>query len=133
MRILPALLLIPSLAHAELIVENAWIQNLPPSVPVRAGYLEITNPDSEAVYIIGLHGDAFTRIEMHRSVQRNGTMQMEPLPKLEIEAGATLHFEPGGLHLMLHPGQPTRPGDSYRIVIELDDGTTRNIEMVVRK
>lgn len=133
MRLLLALLLIPSLVQAELVFDDAWIQNLPPTVPVRAGYLTLTNPDTSAVRIVGLHGAGFTRIEIHRSVMKDGTMHMEPLQELVIDAGETLRFEPGGLHLMMHPRQPTRPGDSYRIVIEFDDGSTRELDMQVRK
>lgn len=133
MRLLPILLLLPSLARAELAFEDAWIQNLPPTVPVRAGYLTITNLNATAVRVVGLRGAGFTRIEIHRSVMKGDTMHMESVPELVIEAGETLRFEPGGLHLMMHPGQPTRPGEQYRIVIELDDGDTYDIDMQVKK
>ena len=133
MRFLLLLLLIPTLSRADLALEDAWIQNLPPTVPLRAGYLTITNSNDEAVQVIGLRGDGFSSIEIHRSVMKDGTMRMESVPRLVIEAGQTLRFEPGGLHLMMYPEQPTRPGDEYRIVIEFDDGSTREIYMQVRK
>ena len=136
MRILLApllfLLLIPCAARAELVILDAWIQDLPPAVPVRAGYLAISNSNAAAVRIVGLRGAAFERIEMHLSVMKDGTMQMEPVERLTIEAGEILLFEPGGLHLMMYPKQPTRPGDSYRVTVEFDNGETRNFEMVVR-
>jgi len=133
MRILLALLLLPAPVLAELVIDNAWIQNLPPSVPVRAGYLRLSNPGPLAAKIVGLHGEGFTLIEIHRSVTTGGMMRMQPLPTLEIEAGETLDFEPGGLHLMMHAKRPTRPGEHYRIVIELEDGARYDIEMTVRK
>ena len=126
-------LLLPSLARAELEFDDTWIQNLPPSVPVRAGYMTVTNPDPRGVKIVGLRGDGFTRIEIHRSVMRDGEMHMEQLPELEIGAGESLRFEPGGLHLMMYPVEPTRPGKSYRIEVELGDGSISTIEMTVRK
>ncbi len=131
--LLSLLLLLPCLVRADIVVEDAWIKNLPPAVPARAGYLTITNTNAAAVRIVGLHGDAFTRIEMHRTLMKNGTMQMEPVAKLAIEPGETLRFEPGGLHLMMYPQQPTHPGDSYRVIVEFDDGETRGFDMVVRK
>lgn len=133
MRFLWLLLLLPSLARAELVFDDAWIQNLPPSVPVRAGYMTITNPDPQAVKIVGLRGEGFSRIEIHRSVMRDGEMHMDQLPELEIGAGKSLRFEPGGLHLMMYPTEPTRPGDNYRIDVELGDGSIRTIRMTVRK
>lgn len=133
MRILPFLLLLPSVVCAELVIDDPWIQNLPPSVPVRAGYMTLTNPDAQSVKIVALRGDDFERIEIHRSVMRDGTMHMEQLPELEVGAGESLRLAPGGLHLMLYPLAPTRPGDSHRISIEFGDGSRRVIEMTVRK
>ncbi|HKJ52102.1 MAG TPA: copper chaperone PCu(A)C [Gammaproteobacteria bacterium] len=133
MRFLALLLLLPSLARAGLIFDDAWIKNLPPSVPVRAGYLTVTNPDSQGVKIVAVRGEGFTRIEIHRSVMRDGEMHMDQLQELEIGAGQSLRFEPGGLHLMMYPAKPTRPGESYRISIELGDGSIRTIEMTVKK
>jgi len=133
MRLLPAILLIPSLAQADIVIEDAWIQDLPATVPMRAGYLQITNSNAAAARIVGLHGEAFTSIEMHRSLMKNGTMQMEPVAELVIEAGDTLRFEPGGLHLMMYPEQQTRPGDVFRVVVEFGDGESRTFDMVVRR
>ena len=133
MRIASILLLLPSLARAELVIDNAWIQNLPPSVPVRAGYMTLTNSGSQSVKIVALRAEGFTRIEIHRNVMRDGAMHMEQLPDLEIGAGESLGFAPGGLHLMMYPEEPTRPGESHRIIIELSDGSTRPVDMAVRK
>ena len=133
MRVLPVLLLLPSLARAELVIEDAWIKNLPPSVPVRAGYMTLTNPDARSVKIVALRGNDFSRIEIHRSAMRDGVMRMERLPELEVGAGESLRLAPGGLHLMMYPLEPTRPGETYRIGIELGDGSIRTVEMTVRK
>ena len=133
MRILLALLLlIPCLARADLAIEDAWIKNLPPVVPARAGYLTIKNTNDAAVSVVGLHGEAFERIEMHRTVMKNGTMQMEPVAKLTVEPGQSLRFEPGGLHLMMYPREPTSPGDIYRVTVMFDDGETLGFDMVVK-
>jgi len=133
MRVLPVLLLLPSLARAELVIEDAWIKNLPPSVPVRAGYMTLTNPDARSVKIVALRGNDFSRIEIHRSAMRDGVMRMERLPELEVGAGESLRLAPGGLHLMMYPLEPTRPGETYRIGIEFGDGSIRTVEMTVRK
>jgi hypothetical protein len=132
-RLILACLLWPAIAVAEVDVGNAWIQNLPPTVPVRAGYMTLTNTGSQSAKIVGLHGAGFTRIEIHRSVMRDGTMHMERLPALEVAAGERLELAPGGLHLMMYPEEPTRPGDVHRIRIEFGDGSTRTIDMTVRK
>jgi copper(I)-binding protein len=42
----------PGVASAELDIHNAWIKNLPPAVPVRAGYMTIRNAGANAISII---------------------------------------------------------------------------------
>lgn len=128
------LLLLPALARAELEFTDAWIKHLPPTVPVRAGYLTIHNPDDAPRRIVALDSDSFARVEIHQSLMQDGMMRMEQLPEFAIEPGATIKLEPGGLHLMMmEPDAPTRLGQLHRVRIELDDGSTQQIEMTVKK
>ncbi len=127
-------LLLPATGFAQLEFSDAWIKNLPPAVPVRAGYLTIHNPRSRAVSIVALRSEAFASVEIHRTRMQDGMMRMDPVPNLTIAPGETVHLAPGGLHLMLmQPAQPTRPGEIHRITIEFDDGSMQTLELTVRK
>lgn len=136
---MPRLLLIlsvmfPLTAFAELDISEAWIKNLPPSTPVRAGYMKIHNPDQVAVSVVEIRSTAFASIEIHQTSEQDGMMRMDPVPSLKIEAGSSVQLAPGGLHLMMmHPEQPTRPGDIIEILILLDDGSEQAIDMPVKK
>ena len=128
------LLLVPVTAFAELEINDAWIKNLPAAVPVRAGYMTLHNPHSEAVSIVGLRSESFASVEVHRTLMQDGMMRMEAVPDLTLNPGETVQLAPGGLHLMLmQPVEPTRPGEVHRIVIEFDDGSRQSLEMTVRK
>ena len=128
------LLMIPALARAELEVSDAWIKQLPPTVPVRAGYMTIQNTGDTAARIVGADSESFGSVEIHESLMQDGMMRMEQREVLVIEAGATLRLEPGGLHLMLMmPAQPTSPGEIHRVVLRLGDGSTRSVDMTVKK
>jgi len=128
------LLILPGRAVAELDIRDAWIKNLPPAVPVRAGYMTIRNAQANAVSIIAIRSDAFASVEIHRTIAEDGMMRMEPVPTLVIEPDSSVQLAPGGLHLMMmNPTQATRPGDVLQIVIELDDGSTQNLNMTVKK
>jgi copper(I)-binding protein len=128
------LLVFPGGASAELDIHNAWIKNLPPAVPVRAGYMTIRNARADAISIIAIHSDAFSSVEIHRTIAEDGMMRMEAVPTLVIEPDSTVKLAPGGLHLMMmNPAEPTKPGDVLQIVIELDDGSTQNLNMTVKK
>ena len=128
------LLAFPGFALAELEIRDPWIKNLPPSVPVRAGYMTIHNPQSKAVSIVSLSSDAFGSIEIHQTIAQDGMMRMEQVPTLTIEPDSTVHLAPGGLHLMMmNPGKPTRIGDKIEILILFDDGSEQKLEMWVKK
>jgi hypothetical protein len=128
------LLILPGSAVAELEIHDAWIKNLPPAVPVRAGYMTIHNAQANAVSIIAIRSDAFSSVEIHRTIAEDGMMRMEPVPTLVIEPDSSVQLAPGGLHLMMmNPTQATRPGDVLQIVIELDDGSAQSLNMTVKK
>ena len=127
-------LLIPTGAFAELEISEARIKNLPPTVPVRAGYMTIHNSSEMAVGIVAIRSEAFASVEIHRSVMQDGMMRMDPVDNLSIAPGASLQLAPGGLHLMMmQPLQATRPGDEIEIILQLDDGSEQQLTMKVIK
>jgi len=127
-------LLIPATGFAQLEFSDAWIKNLPPPVPVRAGYMTIHNPQSRAISIVAIRGDAFASVEIHQTRMQDGMMRMDPVPNLTIAPGETVQLAPGGLHLMMmQPVEPTRPGEVHRITLEFDDGSRQTLELTVRK
>jgi copper(I)-binding protein len=127
-------LLFPAGAFAELEISEARIKNLPPTVPVRAGYMTIHNSSQMAVGIVAIRSNAFASVEIHRSVMQDGMMRMDRVENLEIAPGASLQLAPGGLHLMMmQPVQATRPGDEIEIVLQLDDGSEQQLMMKVIK
>lgn len=128
------LLVVPGFALAELEISSPWIKNLPPSVPVRAGYMTLHNPESKTVSIVSLSSDAFGSIEIHQTIEQDGLMRMERVSTLTVEPGSTVQLTPGGLHLMMmNPVEPTRIGDRIEILILFDDGSEQKLEMWVKK
>ena len=137
MMLRPMLLLLlafPGFALAELEISNPRVKNLPPSVPVRAGYMTLHNPESKAVSIVSLNSDAFGSIEIHQTIAQDGMMRMERVPTLTIEPDSTVQLAPGGLHLMMmNPVEPAGIGDKIEILILFDDGSEQKLEMWVQK
>ena len=125
-------LLFPASAFAELEISDARIKNLPPSVPVRAGYMTIHNPSQMAISIVAIHSEAFASVEIHRSVMQDGMMRMDLVEVLEIDAGTSLQLAPGGLHLMMmQPLEATHPGEQIEIILQLSDGSEQSLKMKV--
>ena len=127
-------LLLPGSAFAELEIVDAWIKNLPPSVPVRAGYMTIHNPGETAVSILSVRSDAFASVDIHQSMMQDGMMHMEPVESLSIAPGESVQLAPGGYHLMMmQPLQATRPGQEIEIVLQFADGSEQRLTMTVIK
>ena len=103
-------------------------------VPMRAGYMDISNNQSRTVNIVWLKSECFARIEIHRSVEKDGMMSMHPVSVLAISSGETVRLAPGGFHLMMmNPLKKLAPGEYCIVTIGYDDQSTQNIEMIVRK
>ncbi|MCP4331057.1 MAG: copper chaperone PCu(A)C [Gammaproteobacteria bacterium] len=125
-------LLFPGSALAELEFSDAWIKNLPPTIPVRAGYMTMHNPGPGKQTVVAMRSEAFASVEIHRSFMQDGMMRMEPVDKLGIDADASVKLEPGGLHLMMMmPHEPTSPGDEIVIFVKLGDGSEQSLKMTV--
>jgi periplasmic copper chaperone A len=82
-------------------VANAWIRAPAPGTHIAAGYFDITNNTPTSVALIGAASDACASIEMHTTEYDGSTMRMRRLDRVELAAGATESFAPGGRHLML--------------------------------
>lgn len=85
---------------ANLHIASPWARATPPVATVGAVYLEI-HAASTADTLLGATTPAADRVEMHTTVDNNGTLQMRPVERVPVEPGKTTSLRPGGLHLML--------------------------------
>lgn len=69
---------------------------------VAAAYLSVSNLSDQTLLLAGVESD-FARVELHETIAADdGVMSMrERTEGFEIDAGATLVMEPGGVHVML--------------------------------
>lgn len=118
---------------AGLVVVDAWIAPGPPVVRVHAGYLRIDNPGATAMTITGAQSRRFARIEMHRNEMQNGMNSMRKEQAVEIPAGGTVEFAPGGLHLMLFDATSAPVlGETIPLTLLCADGGTIEVTATVR-
>lgn len=123
-----------SVAADDLLITDAWIKNLPPVVPMRAGYMSLSNNGDKELTIVSVESETFSHIEIHASVDKDGMMSMQPIDAISIKTGETLHLRPGGIHLMMmNPLVVLSPGDEVTATLIFDDGSKRAVPMKVRK
>ncbi len=131
--IVAAALLLPSLAAAAVVAENAWIPLAPPGISTFAGYLRLINRGDAERKIVGVSSDAFAQVMIHRTVRENGTARMEHMDELSLPAGKEISFEPGGLHVMfVGAQQPLSVERTVNVRLHLDDGSVLDVAFAVR-
>lgn len=115
-------------------IENAWIAEAPPVSKVHAGYLTLHNHTDEKRVLTGISSDSYNSIEMHLSIEKDGIASMQRKDKIEIDAGSSFEFKPGGYHLMLFtPAGKYKQGDTIKLSFQFDDGSTESVNASVKK
>lgn len=91
---------------ASAAVTEGWFRALPPSVP-SGGYFTLRNTGTKPLTLTDVETPACGMVMMHKS--SNGGM--EHVMSLDVAAGETVTFAPGGYHLMCMDTKPAlKPG-----------------------
>ncbi len=90
-----------SVENTPLVATDIVVARPLPGVRMGAGYLSLTNATSQRILITKVMSPNFESVEMHESVLEDGISRMYKLGEVAILPGRTVHFEPGGMHLML--------------------------------
>ncbi|HEY9092316.1 copper chaperone PCu(A)C [Parasphingorhabdus sp.] len=83
-----------------LLVDEAVINLSPVEGNPSSGYFTVRG-GPEDVALLAVTADDTLRLEMHETIEENGVSKMQAVDRVEIPAGGTVKFEPGGKHLML--------------------------------
>ncbi|MFK7886685.1 MAG: copper chaperone PCu(A)C [Gammaproteobacteria bacterium] len=99
-------------------VSALTLNDAPPGVRMRAGYLSIENTTATPRKLVSASSTAYALVEFHRTVEIDGQSRMREEKDVTIAPGQTVIFEPFGLHIMLM--RPAEPLVADRdVVIEL--------------
>jgi copper(I)-binding protein len=121
-------------AQAEVQAEDAWVREAPPGARMLAAYLTVRNYGAEDLMLVDVQSPAFSHVMLHKSEVVDGVARMIHLDEVAIPARGSVHFEPGGLHLMM-PAPETRlsAGDRVPLVLIFSDGNRVEVQAEVRK
>ena len=112
--------------------QDAWVRATP-GVDVAAAYLTLHNAGTQPVVVNGVTSPAAGAAMIHESALVNGQSTMRAHEPLRLGAGETVHFAPGGLHIMLHSlKRPLAPGDEVPLVLLLEGGGSLTVTARVR-
>jgi copper(I)-binding protein len=120
----------PMVRHLS--IAGAWFRALPARLPA-AGYFDLQNTGQWPATLSGADSPDCGMIMMHKSEQASGTDSMADVPSVEIPAGQTVKFAPGGYHLMCSdPGPAMKPGGSVPVTLHFSDGSQATIRFPVK-
>lgn len=110
---------------ASVQLSEVKVRELLPGRSMTAGYLTLENTGKTAVVLTGVTSPAFAEIELHEHVHQDGMMKMQQLQQVEVPAGGTVTFQPGGLHLMLFDAKTAlKAGDKVALSFQFSDGSS---------
>jgi len=82
-------------------VSEPWAALTPAGAKVGAGYFTVTNPGAVADKLLSAASPRAKTVELHEMKMDGAMMSMRPVTGgVEIPAGGTVKFAPGGYHLM---------------------------------
>ena len=127
-----AVVLISAANAAELTVSDAWIRALPSSIP-SGGYFHLHNGGKTSVTLTGVSSPAGGMLMLHRTENMGGVSQMSDIAGVNVPAGETIKFSPGGYHLMcMNATSAIKPGKMALVTLKFSDGETINAIFAVR-
>jgi copper(I)-binding protein len=123
---------LPAVA-GELAVVNAWSRSTPPVAKVGVVYFTLKNDTKKSDRLLKLSTPVATKVEVHRTEELDGIARMREVAVLHVDAGQTLEFQPGGLHVMLMGlRKPLVAGTSYDLDLLFEVAGPRKVKVTVR-
>ena len=83
-----------------LVISDARVQAPLKGKVITAGYFDITNHSKVDDAIIGIESPISGKAELHKSEEVDGVMKMRRQVSVDLGAGETVTFNPGGYHIM---------------------------------
>lgn len=118
-------------------ITGAFTREMPPGAPAMGGFLVVKNLHAGVLRLVGAESPAFNKVELHETRSENGMMRMVALPVVEVPAGGSFEFKPGGAHLMLiGPKAQAKAGEKLPVTLLFGSGGAAplkvNVQLEVR-
>jgi copper(I)-binding protein len=112
----------PALADG-IVVSEAWTRATAPGQKVAGVYFDIASDRNAR--LVGVETTLTDAAELHLMTMDDGVMRMRAVSEVDLPAGKTVKFKPGGYHVMLFDlRQPLEAGAqvALELLVEYEDG-----------
>jgi len=116
-------------------ISNARVNPIFTGMSVTAAYFTLYNTGDKTIRLMSVEGAISKRIEIHEHTMNNGLMKMQEVAGgVELHAGETTHFSPGGYHVMImNLKQDIKEGDVVELTLKFADSHTQVIKATAKK
>lgn len=113
-------------------VSDAIARAMPAVAPTSAVFLTLHNDGDRDRALVGASSSAARNVELHTHTMSDGMMAMRRVPQVDIPAGQSVAFKPGGLHIMLIGlNHALEDGQQIDLTLEFADGQTMQLQVPV--
>ena len=127
-----ATLLVAGAAHAQVIVQDAWVRATVPQQKATGAFMRLTA--AQDARLVSASSPVAGVTEVHEMKLVDNVMKMRPLPALDLPAGQAVELKPGGYHIMLIDLKTAlKDGENVPITLHFDDGSRRTILAPARR
>lgn len=118
----------------SIVVSDAWVRAPAGAGALTAAYFTITSSGGTADELLSVSSPAATMAMIHETTtDSSGMSGMHPVSKVEVPAGSTVRFEPGGYHVMLEGIPPdTAVGSTIQLDLEFEHAGRVTVQATVR-
>jgi periplasmic copper chaperone A len=114
-------------------VSKAWARATPAGAKVGAAYLEI-EVGAKADRLVSASTPAAGRAELHTHVHADGVMRMRRLDAVDLKAGESHAFAPGGDHIMLFElKEPLKEGGTLPLTLRFEHAGEVQVNATIAK
>jgi copper(I)-binding protein len=124
-----------SFAESKVVVEGAWVGEVPPSSPVAAAYMTIKNEGNADDKLLSVTSSISGSTMIHQTViDEQSVARMEMVDALVIPAGKSVVLKPGGTHIMLMDlKEPVTGKEKIELDLKFENAGDIKIEAPVKK
>ena len=123
---------LPALAAAPLEVSDGWIRAMPAGIP-SGGYFTLHNRSGKNATLTGASAPACGNLMLHKSEMTGGMSSMHHVDEVDVPAGGSIAFAPGGYHLMcMQVTSAITPGAKVPVTLLFKDGSKLTVPFEVR-
>jgi len=123
-----------SFAQSKVVVEGAWVGEVPPSSPVAAAYMTIKNEGTVDDKLLSVTSSISGSSMIHQTViDEQSVAKMEMVDALVIPAGKSVVLKPSGTHVMLMDlKEPVTGKEKIEIDLKFENAGDIRVEAPVK-